>query len=66
MPKKFNNKSVACDWCGKKPTASTHFGTTHYTRFICEECYNEINEYHRREGVDNIIDKNDEARKEEA
>ena len=38
---------ATCDFCGeKKEVVRTQYGTTRYTRLICKECIDYVNNYH--------------------
>lgn len=35
-----------CDYCGeKKEVVTTSYGTTHYHRFICQDCIKAVNDF---------------------
>lgn len=41
----MNNFKLECDWCDRQATHYTTYGTTHYTRVICSECIERLNDY---------------------
>ena len=44
MEKLVFNTTIQCDFCCKdKKCSETKYGTTNYTRFICEACAKKIN-----------------------
>lgn len=41
------DRTFTCDFCSeRKKVGRCSYGTTHYTRLVCEQCANKINKYH--------------------